>query len=1844
MKKIAWILSGLLAASLHATTYYVDANGPSNGDGRSWRSAKRSLQAAVDLAMVAGDTVVVTNGTYAPVTVVDDRAITIRSVNGAASTFIDANNTNRCATLGYWAWMTEFVPQHNTVLEGFTLMRGNANAPGVTTGGSGGGAFCGTLKDCVLTGNTAEYGGGAAHAWLDDCTLKFNTAEYGGGADQCDLFGCTLSGNMADDGGGAYQCDLFGCTLTDNTAHNGGGGADQCDLFDCTLTGNTADEGGGADACWLDRCTLTGNGADYGGGAAYSTLYNCLLTGNTAEDGGGAYYSTLYNCTLTGNTADYGGGANYSTLFNSIIWGNTAFDYAPNHQGCTLYYSCTTPAPDPVYDHGGNITSPPLFISPGAGDYRLQAAPAKSPCIDTGYNAFVPWNYEAQWGSDLDGNIRIWGGTVDMGAYESGSRPSVATTIYADESRPDDDGDGYSWATAKKTLQAAVDIALVAGDTVVVTNGTYAPIHTDNRAITIRSVNGAAHTSIDGGDTNRCAILRHGSADSVLEGFTLKNGNANHANVTVLQYRGGGAFGGTLNNCTLSGNTANHGGGAYESMLNHCTLTSNTATYDGGGAYDSTFYDCVLTGNTANVGGGACDSTLNNCTLTGNTAANGGGAYDSTLNNCTLTGNSANVGGGARHSTLNNCTLSGNTADVVGGGAADGALYNCIIWGNTAPDGPNHSGSFLAFSCTTPAPGFAYDFGGNIEANPIFASPGAGNFRLRANSPCIDKGNNDFAVGDFDLDGNFRILGGTVDMGAYEWVAPAPPGTLYADIRRPDDSGDGLSWLTAKKTLQAAVSLASEGGAVLVAPGDYEPISRTDNAAITIRAVSGATRTCIDGGNTNRCATLAAWWNNGTATVLEGFTLKRGNGGEGGGAWGGTLNRCVLANNRAYSGGGAYGGILNRCTLTGNTATYDGGGAYDSTLTDCTLTGNGAWYGGGACDSTLTDCVLTGNEAEVGGGASESTLTGCFLAGNGAYWGGGAYAGTLTDCILTGNTAVTDYHGDGGDGGGACESDLANCELSGNTAEGSGGGAYDCTLYNCTLADNHAGGYGGGACEGTLDNCEVRGNTAEGVGGGSAFGTRANCLFTGNTAATGGGVYYGVTVNCTVAGNTATDTGGGTYMGVIANAIVWGNTAPDSPDYLGGTFTYSCAPGLPPSNGNIAANPLFVDAPAGDFHLQTAPTLSPCVNKGNNAAVVGLRDLDGARRVWDGTVDMGCYESGSPFGGTVFHVDWNKSDDSGDGLSWATAKSTLQGAADVATLLGDVVLVTNGTYAAVSVIGEPITIRSVNGKAHTFINGGGARRCAMLYHPADGSGSALVGFTLQNGAAGGGNGGGALGGFLLDCALDANHADYLGGGAAYCRLQDCTLTDNTVTVYGGGAAESVLLDCALTRNDSDHMGGGAYASHLVNCTLDRNTADYGGGAADCALTDCALTANEAQSYGGGFYSGGGDGFLLLHCTLSGNKALYGEGGGAYGKCQMFDCLIEGNTANGHGGGVHGTDTAKIANSRIIGNTAANNGGGAFRCHLQDCLVTGNEAMYGGGMGYGEAYNCTVAGNAAQRVGGVLGYALLANTIVWGNDAPADPDHDGLSAFLNSCAPGLPPTDGNIASDPLFVNPVGGDYRLQSGSPCIETGENHWAGQTRQNVAQFLDHVAGYLAELERNYSQMTALYPSLALPPVALLPRIARYHPGCDLDGNLRVWGDRVDMGCYEYGSVPPDGTDPGNGDLTLLITAIHVGDPLPSDPTLREITLDFAYTRDDGSSGGGSGGSGSGGGGGGSGSGGGGGSGGGSGGGGSGGTLSGVTILVRTWHDLTAPPVSLAPPATLHDHGAGSATLTLHL
>jgi hypothetical protein len=162
---------------------------------------------------------------------------------------------------------------------------------------------------------------------------------------------------------------------------------------------------------------------------------------------------------------------------------------------------------------------------------------------------------------------------------------------------------------------------------------------------------------------------------------------------------------------------------------------------------------------------------LTNCTISNNSAIEGGGVSGGALYNCVINGNgAAGPGGGVWWTTtLFNCTIYGNSGNP-GGGGVSCTFNNCIIYGNSGGDS---SGDSCNFCCAPDASGI-----GNITNAPLFVNPGGGNFHLQTYSPCINAGTNVYAMTTMDLDGNLRIVGGTVDMGAFENQSATPSSGL----------------------------------------------------------------------------------------------------------------------------------------------------------------------------------------------------------------------------------------------------------------------------------------------------------------------------------------------------------------------------------------------------------------------------------------------------------------------------------------------------------------------------------------------------------------------------------------------------------------------------------------------------------------------------------------------------------------------------------------------------------------------------------------------------------------------------------------------------------------------------------------------------------------------------------------------------------------------------------------------------------------------------------------------------------------------------------------------------------
>jgi fibro-slime domain-containing protein len=606
-------------------------------------------------------------------------------------------------------------------------------------------------------------------------------------------------------------------------------------------------------------------------------------------------------------------------------------------------------------------------------------------------------------------------------------------------------------------------------------------------------------TTINGGGTGSVLTFDAGDADSEVIGFTITNGNAsdgggiycNGASSTISNCvitgndasgKGGGMYNHlsspTVTNCTFEDNTAGQYGGGicnYEGYwtVADCQFNNNSsATYGGGMANIDDCYgtvtNCGFSDNFAEDEGGGmhntgshCFPTVARCIFVNNSCwGPGGGMYNGvyaspTVLNCVFRINiSDGYGGGidnydAGQPQIVGCTFTGNYADLAGCGMSNrnGSTVNvngCIFWDDTF-DEIHKSNSDVSFSycdiegCGGSGSGWNQDLGtdvvGNIEQDPLLVAAG---YHIQSGSPCINRGDPDYvpAEGETDIDGDWRIRAGRVDMGAHEYGK-----VIYVDTEA-GGANDGSSWADAFNYLQDALALTSPnleaGDEIWVADGTYKPDEGTgrtpDDQTETFQLVSDVAlyggfargenslrerdwitnKTILSGdiditgdehdrgdaylpeGNNSYHVAKGA-----DGAYIDGFIITGGNANTGSFGGGGMLNNgvspiirnCIFSANMADDtrhGAGVYNcnsssPTLINCIFTGNWTTGDGSGMYntssDPTVINCTITANYAvgTAGGIYNDSgnpTISNCIIWDNEDSSGTGSTGAQISG----------------------------------------------------------------------------------------------------------------------------------------------------------------------------------------------------------------------------------------------------------------------------------------------------------------------------------------------------------------------------------------------------------------------------------------------------------------------------------------------------------------------------------------------------------------------------------------------------------------------------------------------------------------------------------------------------------------------------------------------------------------------------------------------------------------------------------------------------------------------------------------------------
>ena len=385
-------------------------------------------------------------------------------------------------------------------------------------------------------------------------------------------------------------------------------------------------------------------------------------------------------------------------------------------------------------------------------------------------------------------------------------------------------------------------------------------------------------------------------------------------------------------------------------------------------------------------------------------------------------------------------------------------------------------------------------------------------------------------------------------------------------------------------TIQAAISASGNGDDVLVAPGVYPGPITFLGKAITVHSAGGANVTTLTATPGTSVVTFAT--SEGSASILNGFTVTSGSG-----IFiqnsSPTIQNCrVINNSRAGIGGGIQcsatnfsmaSPVITGCVISNNTAIMS--------------PGSGLGFSGPSSEMSfpiISNCLFSWNAPTTQSGAPQGG--GVAVIGN--------WSVAFSDCTFEHNSTINV--------GGACY-------VSAGTA----------TFTSCRFSSNHAGQSGGAVF---IDNAHT---------------SFINCSIANNSCVqTGGGLvgYYGsnkslLIKNCTISGNTAFYAAGGVglYAGAasptitFSNSIVWGNSGGVDLESLPASITYSnIGSGFYTLGvGSLSQDPLFANPADQDFHLAT---ISPC-RDGGAPGTTGLpaMDLDGTPRLV-GTVDMGADE------------------------------------------------------------------------------------------------------------------------------------------------------------------------------------------------------------------------------------------------------------------------------------------------------------------------------------------------------------------------------------------------------------------------------------------------------------------------------------------------------------------------------------------------------------------------------------------------------------------------------------------
>ena len=1004
---VASCFAASLLATSPAVTWYVDAKASPGGSGLNPAIAFTTIQAAVDVAS-SGDTVQIAAGVYRENVIVEGKSLTILGA-GREATVIDANGSGRPLYL-------KGSGISGTRVKSLCLANGRADVGAglyVDTSDMDVGFLDGKITDCISTGKGAAANGSAwivrtlvGRCWSTGGEMPVFTGVKG--LFSCVVIGCgrRVMGNWNAGGDCSQLIDLYAsgeqinvvnCTFSNNAGrlakYENDTTVGRLVVRNCAFFGvpnNWVRSAMNLQYCFSSRGGVLSNSKNNIGDSTNfpTTHYQIvapfsdwrpLVGANIIDSGSSALVMSLVpeeyrgkdyygNTRIQGSAVDIGAAEGGVTPTGGIVFFPIAMPYSARPNPA---FHCASN----LWVNGYRVVSPDNLATSGnptwANGIHFASTEANRSAVLR--FAYSPDRSNAVWGFRNSSGVATHPNSKGMFTFVLPASPGTVETnslIYATSVKwvsPDgNDSAAGTEAAPYRTLQKAQDasssdgvvfakpgtyeegshVGEADGDNVRTTlNRVYISkqlyiVSTDGPETTVIKGNRATgEGTYDGCGTGAMRCVQTKSKACVC-GFTL-TGGATDASPVAKQLEGKPG-----NNV----NRGNFGGSAAQGYL-----------YANSSADTLQLVDCIVSNNVSYFGTVYC-TTAKNCIFTDNRIVDQDSTPGTTVTEaCGAMGIVSRFFGCLAYdndSTKNWLSYSG-----------------CYIYDSTIV-GEGRINSAAAIVCNTAfVGGVPRDGNGVVSASRSdFADPDNGDWHPVPGSALVSGASSDnlqsvyLKYGTTSLDGlDYTAESGLgLVVGAYRGVSAYPVSAhdWYVNAAKADDSGDGLTPDTAKKTLAAVLALVHRGDVVHAAAGTYDQgemtntvklINSDDTVLIGSRAVlpEGVSLVADEGPDVTFIKGRVGSGGYGLGddalrgvymeenTLLEGFTITTCAVKSGGGEHEYNCGACIaapkanvsrpavvcncrLTDGHARSGAAAYGGVLERCRIDDCVLSSDG--------------------------------------------------------------------------------------------------------------------------------------------------------------------------------------------------------------------------------------------------------------------------------------------------------------------------------------------------------------------------------------------------------------------------------------------------------------------------------------------------------------------------------------------------------------------------------------------------------------------------------------------------------------------------------------------------------------------------------------------------------------------------------------------------------------------------------------------------------------------------------------------------------------------------------------------------------